>query len=467
MAKAPRKVSASSLNGRTIDILNAIRNNASGKYSDLVPVAETEKSVVQIGQTLRGTPALMNEFVSALMNRIGLVTITSAMFYNYFAEFKSGELEYGETIEEVFIGIAKVRDFDPAKSNQREHAITPPNVQAAFHVINWDVQYPITIQQDELEKAFLSANGVTNMIEQIVLSLERAAEYHEWALFTYLIKRGIVDGKLKPLSVDAADPKAISKLSRSTARTMQHMNRSYTEAGVLTSSKIEDLVIVIDAVTEAELDVEVLANAFNLSRTEVVGKLLVIDNWEDFPDEQFDAIRASSDVLVEFSDEDKAILANVKMVVVDRNWFKVYDSLTRLNESFTASGDYWNYFLRKRGVYSTSPFSNAVVFLDSEQSIANPETLDFEIDTISTSEVSTVVTFVNVSDANVTNGSYRFNQTEDAVAAGIGVVQSGAVILPDGQTTVDLEVELNGDVYSDGALDLDTAKVGDTLTVTK
>ena len=88
---------------------------------------------------------------------------------------KKGYLEYGEVIEDVFVKLAKVRGFNVEKAPEREFARTLPDTETQFHVINWRVQYPITIQDEDLRTAFLSAEGVTAFIAKIVNSIYEAA----------------------------------------------------------------------------------------------------------------------------------------------------------------------------------------------------------------------------------------------------------------------------------------------------
>ena len=111
-----RRVAISTLNARTIDILNTIRANASYEYQTLVPTVETELDIPKVGEALYGYPAMANQFLSALVNRIALVRIKSATFNNAYAELKKGYLEFGETVEEVFVNIAKAREFSAEKA---------------------------------------------------------------------------------------------------------------------------------------------------------------------------------------------------------------------------------------------------------------------------------------------------------------------------------------------------------------
>ena len=85
-----RKVAVSTLNASTIDILNVIRQNATAEYQSLVPVVSTETDIPKVGEVLFGYPALANQFINALVNRIAAVRVKSAVYNNGFADLKKG-----------------------------------------------------------------------------------------------------------------------------------------------------------------------------------------------------------------------------------------------------------------------------------------------------------------------------------------------------------------------------------------
>ena len=111
-----RKIAVTSLNASTIDIINTIRANASMEYQSLVPQITQAQEIPKVGEILYGYPALANQFLNALVNRIALVRVKSATFNNAYAELKKGYLEFGETVEEVFVNIAKAREFSAEKA---------------------------------------------------------------------------------------------------------------------------------------------------------------------------------------------------------------------------------------------------------------------------------------------------------------------------------------------------------------
>ena len=72
-------------------------------------------------------------------------------------------------------------------------------------------------------------------------------------------------------------------------------------------------------------------------------------------------------------------MKDVKAVMVDTEWFQVYDNNAKFTEKYIASGLYWNYFYHVWKTISTSPFSNAVVFVTDTATITLPKTITAEV----------------------------------------------------------------------------------------
>lgn len=462
----PSRIPITSLNARTIDIINTIRANASPQYQHLVPEIEKETDIPAVGQVLLGYPQMANEFISTLVNRIASVQVKSAMFNNPYADLKKGFLELGETVEEVFVSIAKAREFNVEKAPAREFKRSLPDVRTAFHTMNWRVQYPVTIQRNDLERAFLSVSGVTDMIARIVDSLYNGANYDEYLLFKYLLIKAISTGKAKPVAVDTADAKDFGIKARATSNKLTFMSNEYNNAGVTTVTDKADQYIFIDADWEAQYDVEVLASAFNMDKADYIGRRKLIDNWATFDNDRFSIIRENSTMIDEVTDAELTLMGDVKAVLVDREWFQVYDNLSEFSEKFVASGLYWNYFYNVWKTISFSPFSNIAVFVDDNATITPPASIKYNVTAISTSDNATIVTLeLDDSTASLSHASYIFVQTEDATTDGVAVHKYGAIILPEGKD-YDAVLSVDGTLYEgDVAIDSTTA-VGDVITFT-
>lgn len=464
-----KRIAVSTLNASTIDILNAIRQNAGLEYQDKIPLITDEKQIPMVGEVLYGYPALANRFLNQLVNRIALVRVKSATFNNAYAQLKKGFLEYGETVEEVFVQIAKGRDFSPEKAARREFARTIPDVKSAFHAVNFFAQYPITIQEDDLNGAFLSADGLTDFIANLIKQVYTAAEYDEYLCFKYLMIKAITHGQAKPIYIGAENPASLDEAAisfRKTSSDLGFIRRDFNESGVLTNTARDDQFIFMDSDFNARFDVKQLSSAFHMEYTNFMGHLLLIDSWETFDNDRFSEIRESGQMEL-VTPQELALMRDVKAVLADREWFQVYDKYAKMKSTEVASGDYWNYFYNVKKVFSHSPFSNFVVFV-SGNAPAAPTTPGSYIGGKDKSEEATVLNLQNVeTDPSFTGGSVTHIQTEEATTAGIAVQPYGSYIMPEGTTTVTPEVEADGVRYRATAPITPESNVSDTVSFTK
>lgn len=465
----PRRVSVSTLNASTLDILNVIRQNASYEYQQNVPAVKTANDIPKVGEVLMGQPALANQFINALVNRIAIVRVQSATFNNPYSMLKKGYIEFGETVEDIFVSIAKGVDFNPEKAREREYKRAFPDVRSAFHAMNWRVMYPVTIQDEDLKQAFLSMDGVQNLIAKIVDAVYTGAEYDEFLLFKYLLIKAISHGKMKPVAIgDGTDLKESAVQFRGVSNLLPFMSGEYNEVGVKTTTPKDRQVIFMDAMFNAQFDVNVLASAFNMDKADFMGRLFLIDNWTSFDNERFDIIRANSDGIEEVTSEELALLADVKAVILDENWFQVYDNNNKFTEKYSASGLYWNYFYHTWKTISNSPFSNAVVFVTSTATITAPESVTVEISSKDIADVGTVFALeVQEDNATLQNGFYEFVQTEEATTKGIAIQKYGAVTFPVGEAATTLQMIYGGVAYTATTELTAGANVGAILTFSK
>lgn len=463
-----KRISVTTLNASTADIINTIRANASALYQSKVPVVDVDDDIPKVGEVLYGYPQLANEFISELVNRIAAVRIKSADFNNAYKNLKKGYLPFGDTVVEYFVKIAKAREFSPEKAEQREFKRTIPDVRAAFHVINYKVQYPITIQQQDLHQAFTSMGGVQDMIARIVDSVYKAAEYDEFLLFKYLIIKAVSHGKMYAIGVNGADLKNYAVKFRGMANALTFMNNKYNASGVHTTTKKKSQYIFMDTDFNAQFDVNVLASAFNMDKTDFTAKLKLIDDFTTFDNDRFDVIRAGSNQIEEVTAEELALMANVKAILIDEEWFQIYDNLSAMSEAYVASGLYWNYFYNIWKTVSSSPFSNAIVFVDSSATISDLSTIKFTVTDKSADGTNSVFTLMPADTATLQNTNYSFVQTEDATENGIAIHPYGAVIIPNSETGgTTLELVINGTTYTAGTDLVPSTTVGTEITFSK
>lgn len=363
----PNKPKVVTLTNSSVDILNAIRNGASTNYRDYIPQATADAdSIREIGNVMMDYPALQNEFLSALINRIGRVIVTSKMYDNPWSMFKKGLLEFGETIEEIFVNIAKPFQFDPqvAESNVFKREI--PDVRSAFHVMNYQKYYKVTISNDQLRQAFTSINGVTDLIAKIVDAMYTGANYDEFQTMKYMLAKKILNGMLTPVevaSVTEANMKSIISTIKGVSNKMEFLSSKYNLAGVMNHTPKSEQYLLVNSQFDATMDVEVLASAFNMSKAEFMGHRVLVDGFGDLDIERLNVLFADDPTYTEIGSAELTALNAIPAVLVDSDWFMIYDNLMNFTENYNGEGLYWNYWYHVWKTFSASPFSNNAVFV--------------------------------------------------------------------------------------------------------
>lgn len=352
----------------TAEILNTIRDNASANYRDYVPVADPtdQQSVRNIGGVIMNYPALQNEYLNALMNRIGRVIITSKLFYNPWSGLKKGLLEFGETVEEIFVNIAKPFQFDPAVAESEVFKREIPDVRAAFHILNYQKFYKATISNDQLRQAFLSWQGITDLIAKIVDSMYTGANYDEFLTMKYMLARNILQGRMNVTEVapvSAENAKTIVSTIKGVSNVWEFPSTNYNLSGVTTQTDKRDQIILLNAKFDAVIDVEVLAVAFNMEKSEFMGNRILVDSFGALDTARLNLLFKDDPNYVPLSEAELSALDAIPAVMVDRDWFMIFDNLYNFTENYNGQGLYWNYFYHTWKTFSVSPFANNTVYV--------------------------------------------------------------------------------------------------------
>lgn len=360
------------LNASSVDILNAIRNSASTNYRDFVPTAtNTPESIRRIGEIIMQYTPLQNEFLNALVNRIARVIITSKMYTNPLSMFKKGLIDFGETIEEIFVNIANPHQYDVEESENKIFAREIPDVRAAFHTLNYKKFYKQTIQNKDLNQAFLSWDGITDLISKIVNAMYTAANYDEFVTTKYMLAKAILDGRLSAITVDTNDAKGAVTKIKGVSNALTFMSNNYNAAGVQTFTDKDDQYLLVNSQFDSEIDVEVLASAFNMSKAEFMGHRILIDGFGTLDVARLNALFKDDPNYEEPSEDTLKALNSIPAVLVDKNFFMIFDNMYEFTENYNGQGLYWNYFYHTWKTFSMSPFANAIVFVPAVPTVTS------------------------------------------------------------------------------------------------
>lgn len=333
-------------NATNINILNAVRGSINNTmYTDRIPTA-TQENIKSIQDTILNDTTLFNAFNNALVNRIGLEYFTRKdRFENPLREFKKGMLPYGSTVEEIYVGLVKATKFDPETSDVNVFKRYLGDVRTTFHSLNRQDKYKITISEEELSTAFTSSMGLQRLITEKVNSLFESDQLDEYLLMKQVMTQAFTNGQLTPVYVDeVTDQTTATKLiknMRAKSVDATFLKDSYTPAKVFNRCTQNNQVVLVSPTILAEVDVEVLARAFNMNKADFMGRVVVIDDFGS-PSTDTESIQA---------------------MLVDRDIWQVWDSKFKSADIYNPDGLYWNNWLHHWQIISSSIFKVAIVFM--------------------------------------------------------------------------------------------------------
>lgn len=456
----PIKPNPIRLSADSSKILNAIRNESGSFYQSLVPLADgTSETMRSIGTAIIGNVDIQNQFLNSLINRIGRVIMSTKQYTNPWAFFKKGKLEYGETIEEIFVSIAEPHTFNPQVAENEVFKREIPNVLSEFHTLNYRTFYKTTIQETDLKQAFLSSEGVTDLITKIIDNMYTASEYDEFIMMKYLVGRMALDSKIKKIDIPTVNKSNIEDVVTSIKRIsddMTFMRNDYTIANVLTKCDKNEQYLLMSTNFNAINDVSLLSSAFNMDKAEFMGHKTLFDNFA------LNAIELSrlkvllNQDIPPYTTEELELLQTINLVLVDKEWFMIFDNSDQMTDTQNGQGLYWNYWYHVWKTFSVSPFANACMFTSSTSAITKVE---LSPSTASVKKGQSLQLVCNVTGTGFVNQGVEYSLPSN-VANGTTITSSGLLFVAQNETQTSIVVTATS--KEDG-----TKKGISTITVTE
>lgn len=332
-----------------INILNTIRDNASTAYQDRIPEA-TQNNIIAIQEVMTdpSQAVVTNEFIGTLLNMIIKQVIIDKNFSDPLQSLKKGKKPLGDTIEEIYVNFLKAKQYDPTGAELLQRNL--PDVKTAYHRMNRQDKYKVTVSPDELFKAFSSYDKLEIFIAKIINTLYNSSELDEFILMKQLIKQAYDQNALKV--VEIPDPLASEQNGKAFIKTVKTVSgdmvfpnsnnnawltaQSTDNIPLITFSKKSEQVLILDNATDVSINVDVLASIFNMTVAQFnETRKIVIDAFPD-PD--------------------------IRAALVDEQFFQVFDDLVYFKKWENAEGLYDNYYLHIWQTLAFSPLVNAVVF---------------------------------------------------------------------------------------------------------
>lgn len=384
------------------EILNVIRANASAEYQERIP--EALGTGGNVSKLFAQYPSMKNEFLTTLTNKIARSLFYSKTFNNPLQALHKGMLPYGYSIEQIFVEMAETKGFwehfDESGTAEKDLlGAKKPSVKALYIERNFAYKYKVTISDAQLHTAFHDQNGLSRLVEQCVASVYSKAYFDEFtdmkriitahaegkflaydsstgkmgevALTNAILPKGQTPAVmvLGEYSTQEAKGKALSKAIRTLAGKMTFPSTDYNSAKVQQWSERNELIYITTPEEQAELDVEVLATAFNMDKADVKVRTIVVDALPssfNIPSSQATKVATYGTLLKgDLSATRDNRTAKCRGVLMDASFLQCYDTLVESRTFDDGANLSTNYFFHKQGIMSTCYFGQIVYLVDA------------------------------------------------------------------------------------------------------
>lgn len=334
-------------------VFNVVRESSSKVFMETVPSA-TENNIQTLSNILFNDAyqPMLNEFVTNLINRIGLTIIRNKTFSNPLSILRKGSMPLGTDIQDLYENPAEAEQYELSNTAMAKLlTITDPDTHVAYYRRNRKDLYTKTISRENLQGAFVSWEKFESYISAITTSLYSGNYIDEFELTKSLVDGAYDNNKVIVETVsavtDETTAKAFIKKCRSLFNKMKLPSTQYNayskfsgaKGTIKTWTEEDRIVLIVTSDVMAEVDVDVLARAFNIENTKFLGRVIQVDSFEN---------------------------EEIQAILCDESWFQIYENLMRFDEFYNARTMTWNEYLHVWQTYAICPFANAIVFATAQ-----------------------------------------------------------------------------------------------------
>lgn len=329
-------------------------NNGAGLTNpQLIEYLELPADTITKLTTAQGSEfqAVANQFLEALHNKVLYQTVASMDFSNPFKKYDGFPINYGDTIENIFVEMPKGYEFD--RNATDPFAKTVPDVKALYASINYELQYATTIEDSLLRRACLSEYGFMNLIDTLLGQLAKAMSLDEYFATigmlnnTALFANGIEKLEYDAGATDADKAKLITKKAVETVSSFQLPMTSNNAMHVMQNSNPSDIMLIIKYGLVDSINLDYLAGVYNLSKVDLIKNIVKVDGFQITKD-----VKGTPTLVGE----------DIDFMIIDTRGFDMHTALQDGGMIYNPKGKYTNHFYNLWKIMSFKYFYNARAF---------------------------------------------------------------------------------------------------------
>ena len=343
--------------------------NQNPVLSEEIDLPVQGQDLAPIGQLISKDNRYKNAFLNTV-NLIGLTVIKKNLWENPWNFTNRGTLAFGQQVREIINDLCNVYDYNENVEDVTRFLETVvPNVFNYIHEINFQKFYETTTSDDQIAMAFTREGGLLAFIEDIIGMLYESYTYDKYVIDKYMLCRRIIDGTVTPSVIEMENvyTRQIVTQVKAVSNKLTFRSPNYNPAGIRRATSFDDQILIVSTEFEAQFSTEALATSFFRDEAEMRSHLALCDGFGNH-----DVARLTEllkDQFIPFTTEELKILEKIPAVLVSREWFMDYeyeltlDGTARYTEFFNPTTLRANHYLHTWGIFSTSPFENATVFV--------------------------------------------------------------------------------------------------------
>ena len=340
-----------------VDITNLVASMGSADLHNRIGTA-TEQTIGKIGETILTYTATKNEFLDVLVNKICGQIFMNKVYTNPLSFFEKDPIPFGATLESVFCDLIQAKNFNEnfGTGNTEVGSLIgteKPPVKTEYYSRNFAKKYKISVSDEQLRTAFMNANGLQNLINQVLTVPTNSRNFDDFQMMKGLLANAstkeVTLSTAYKTAADDVKAKELTKKTRAIVDRFGMMGNVFNIQGINTFTNPQNIVIITTPEVAAMLDVELLATAFNMEKAEMGRRIVKIDSFQ------------------KYDGQNKKYVAdpNVELMIVDEDYIQFRRTL-QVSESFRNPDHLTtNVFTHNQGIAAVCGFVNAVKILNS------------------------------------------------------------------------------------------------------
>lgn len=293
-----------------------------------------------------------NKFLTSLVNKIAETRIHKASVSNPFAKYDSFPINYGDTVENVFVDIPMGYDYNIDNAGTKLLEPVKPPVTTLYVTMNYQKQYKVCIYDTQVRQAVRNEYQLQNLVQFILGSMYDSADLDEYfaqiamlSTQTDMYAKGIEAENTTSANVG----KDITAKIVEVVSNFKFPNKTNNKKGVINPSLQNDILLVIKQDLLNKINLDYLSGVFNLSKVDLIKNIMPV---ESFVVPVYNATSKAT--------ENKG--KDISFVILDTRGFDNHLALNSSGMFYNAEGLFTNHYHNRWRLYGYKLWFNARAF---------------------------------------------------------------------------------------------------------